>query len=112
MKKRTFLVISSIVFVGCQNTVQIREDYGQFSIPDSNKQKAADFISKATQGCQRDCRRAIFTAQYVAEKTFGEQNYKFDVCSSGHCREISIPVSKMNEQQLKLYNEYFGIASE
>lgn len=105
MKKNLGLILGAMVFVGCEQTVTVRKNYGEYSVPDSNKQKVADFVTNSTHSCQRDCRKVMFKAQYIAEKLYGEQIYTFEYCKGINCHTINVPVSKMTETQLALYEQ-------
>lgn len=111
MKKTIGLIFVSLIFVGCQVKEQepeIKIASGHFFIPDSNKQKYADFISNATKSCQKDCDDAISEANRVAGPLFGEQQYSIRYYwPNGNIEHIYVSPSQMTEKQLKLFHKTF-----
>lgn len=110
MKKTIGLIFVSLIFVGCQVKEQepkIEIANGHFFIPDSNKQKYAEFVSSVTKSCQEDCDDAISKAENVAGNLFGEQQYIIWYYPNGDIEYVYVSPSQMTEKQLELFHKTF-----
>lgn len=110
MKKTICLILVSMIFVGCQAVERVPEmkiANNDFFIPDSNKQKYADFISTATKSCQKDCDDAISEAKRVAGPLFGEQQYVIFYHTGDGIQYVYVSPSQMTENQLELFHKTF-----
>jgi hypothetical protein len=111
MKKSILLVLSSIVFVGCQTTQReptIELASYAYFIPDSNKQKFSEFVINATKSCQEDCDDAIDKARNVANDLFGEQQYLIRYYTGANITHIYVSPSQMTENQLELFHKKYN----
>lgn len=116
MNKSIFL--SFVFLLGC-NAKVVQEKYfvketDEFYIPDSNKQKYADFVSKSVSGCQEDCRWFLDDVKEEAGKIYGTRIAELRIRSSKYssgcggegCFDSVISKDEMTPDELLLVKEY------
>ena len=81
-----------------------------FAIPDSNKQKYADFVSKSISGCKDNCRYLLYDIQKIGGEMFGIKTYSYNLFYYKNNERIEkehVLKSQMNEDELRAVNEKF-----
>lgn len=117
MKK--FLFLSAIVLIGCQQEEYINKKYivhhtETYFIPDSNKQKYAEFVSKALSGCKEDCRWYMEDVVTEGGKLYGIEivevkvrRERYNGCNSSNCFDSILLKSELNDEQNEATKNYF-----
>lgn len=118
MKRLIF--IFGIVLVGCNegeysNKSFIINHTEKYFIPDSNKQKFSDFVSKSVSGCQEDCVYYLRNVEKAGGKIFGIEIVELKVrkqeltkCNSSiNCFDSVLFKNELNDEQNEAVKNYF-----
>jgi hypothetical protein len=118
MKRILFLF--GLVLVGCDegkysNKSFIIDHTETYFIPDSNKQKYADFVSKSTSGCDEDCRwyledvvkegGKIYGTEIVNVKVRRHENSKCN--RTRNCFDSVLLKSELTDEMIETTKNYF-----
>jgi hypothetical protein len=118
MKKFVFLF--GLLLVGCNegqysNKSFIIEHTEEYFIPDSNKQKYSEFVSKSVSGCEEDCRYFLDDVRIEAGKIYGIEivevkvrTEKYHDCDmSRNCFDSVLLKNELNDEQIEATKNYF-----
>jgi len=117
--KRLFFIFG-IVLVGCndgeyKNKSFIINHTEKYFIPDSNKQKYSDFVSKSVSGCQEDCVYYLRNVEKAGGKIFGIEIVELKVRSkikskcnaTSNCFDSVLLKNELNDEQNTAVKNYF-----
>lgn len=118
MKKIAFLF--GILLTGCndgdyKNKSFIVDHKEEYFIPDSNKQKYADFVSKSVSGCEENCRYFLDDVRIEAGKIYGIEivevkvrREKYSSCDMNrNCFDSVLLKNELNDEQIEATKNYF-----
>lgn len=118
MKRLIFLF--GIVLVGCnegdyKNKSFIIDHTETYFIPDSNKQKYADFVSKSVSGCHEDCRWFLDDVRIDGGKIYGVEivqvlvrRQEYSECNrTSNCFDSVLFKNELNGEQNEAVKNYF-----
>ena len=100
---KILLLLFVFVLVGCQRVEYNKNDCGidfselsEVNIPDTNKQKYSEFITKSMSSCQKDCKGLLWSLENTAGELYGEPIYLLRY-NNGNRKEKSI--SNMTDEE-------------
>lgn len=118
MKKIVFIL--GMFLIGCneddyKNKSFIIDHTETYFIPDSNKQKYSDFVSKSVSGCEEDCRYFLDDVRIEAGKIYGIEIVEVKVRSgkyidcdmSRNCFDSVLLKNELNNEQIEATKNYF-----
>lgn len=114
---RPLVVLLPILFIGCSDQREFSymdiDDHGTYNyfIPDSNKEKYSDFVSKSISGCKDKCPSLLFGIEQTGGEMYGSRRYHVtEYYGPFFNRKIvtkELAVEEMNERQLEYFKKYF-----
>lgn len=107
------ILLSCLIFVGCntnatkQTSSERFTETDEYMIPDSNKQKYTEFVSKSISGCEDDCYLLFNSIKEEGGRMFGCKKYDLRMRSnrSGMWDSV-IPKKDMNSRQLEMVSDF------
>jgi hypothetical protein len=110
---KRLLVFLPVLFIGCSSEYGIEINYQEtynYFIPDSNKEKYADFVSKSISGCLKDCDALNWHTKKTGGELYGSRRYMIqEYFGPWYDRKIvtnELAVEEMNERQLEYFKKY------
>lgn len=114
---RPLVVLLPILFIGCSDQREFSymdiDDHGTYNyfIPDSNKEKYSEFVSRSVSSCLSACDDLYWRTKQTGGELYGNRRYTVvEYYGSVFDRKIitkELAVEEMNERQLEYFKKYF-----
>lgn len=114
---RPLVVVLPILVIGCSDCQEFShmdiDDHGTYNyfIPDSNKEKYSDFVSKSVSSCLSKCDDLYWRTKQTAGELYGSRRYNvteyYGLYFNRKIVTKELAVEEMNERQLEYFKKYF-----